>query len=87
MSNRNFVLMESGGKPYVVMTGPKRFAVVLRRQYKAKWSGVVMSVHDSVSKARMEISDIVANRVWPRRLLKVYPVTDLTPGSKVFRYV
>lgn len=87
MGDRNFVLLESGGKPYVVMTGPKRYAVVIRRQYKTKWSGTVVSVHDSVSKARMMISDIVANEKYPRRLLKVYPVTDMTSRSPVLKYV
>jgi hypothetical protein len=85
MSSRNFVLMESKGKPYVVMAGPRRYAIVIRRKFKKEWSGHVASVHSSVSAARMAASDMVANG-WPRRLLKVYPVTDLSLSAPL-RYV
>lgn len=89
MSQREFVLLSDRGtpsKPYIVMGGPKRFAVVIRRKWGKQTQAYVAGVEDSIGRARMLMSDMVANG-YPRRLIKVYPVTDLTIYSKTKRYV
>ena len=86
MADRNFVLLSTQGKPYIMM-GPKRYAVVLRRRWKKEWSAHVDSVHNSMGQARVAASDLIANSGYPRRLVKVYPVVDLSTRSPWIKFV